>query len=71
MKYLEFFEVQLDTEVFLFKEKNEVYDFWSDEDTQNFALYNGETAVYEKSEVKEKTKEFHLSEDAEDLISSL
>lgn len=68
MKYLEFFEVELDGDIFLFKEQNEVYEFWSDEDTQNYALYNGEKALYEKSELKERVEEFQFSESAEELV---
>ncbi len=70
MKYLEFFEVELDGEVFLFKEQNEVYKFWDDEDTLNYALYNGGTAVYEKSELKERLEEFQFSEAAKELVAS-
>jgi len=71
MKYLEFFEVDLDGKTFLFKEQQEVYEFWNDKDTQNYALYNGGTAVYEKSELKDRIEEFHLSEAAKELIDSI
>lgn len=70
MKYLEFFEVELGGDIFLFKEQNEVYEFWKDEDTQNYALYNGEMSLYEKSELKDRMEEFHLSEAAEELVDS-
>jgi len=70
MKYLEFFEVDLDGETFLFKEQQEVYEFWDDDDIQNHALYNGATVVYEKSELKDRIEKFHLSEAAKKLIDS-
>ena len=70
MKYLEFFEVELGGHVFLFKEQKEVCEFWNDEDTQNYALYNGETVVYEKNELQERIEEFRFSESAEELVAS-
>lgn len=71
MKYIEFFGVKVNNKLHLLKERDEVFSYWSDEETQKYALYNGGTKIYKKNEFLKMKDKFVLSEPARDMINLL